>query len=228
MASYNISKEELIKLIVTRVNEKINSSSTCKPCSSSNHALIPLGVSNRHLHLTKETFHKLFGDETKFESDRPLYQPGEFASKHTVMVVGSKLRSIPGVRILGPLRKYDQVEISYTDSIYLGVNTPVVNSGNLSDAAPITLVGPKESLFLEKAAIIASRHIHMTDADASKLGVKAGDYCKVRIGGVKGTVFENVLIRTNDNWKLQIHLDTDDANAANVTNEQFVEFIGKM
>ncbi len=189
MANYNISKEELVELIVARVNQRLCSSSACEPCSSSRNTLIPLGVSNRHLHLTKETFHKLFGDETEFESERPLFQPGEFASKHTVIIVGAKLRSIPGVRILGPLRKYDQVEISYTDSIYLGVNAPVANSGDLSNAAPLTLVGPKGSLFLEKSAIIASRHIHMTNSDAARLGVKPTDYCKVRIGGARGTDF---------------------------------------
>lgn len=226
MANYNISKEELVDLLVTRVEEKLNSDQ-CTPCSTSKR-LIPLGVSNRHLHLTKNTFHYLFGNDTEFESDRPLYQPGEFASKHTVVIVGPKLRPIPGVRILGPLRNYDQVEISYTDSIYLGVGAPVANSGDLSNAAPLTLVGPKGSLYLERSAIIASRHIHMSNADAIKFGVRSGDYCKVRIGGTKRTVFENVLIRTNDNWKLQIHLDTDDANAANVRNEKYVEFLGRM
>ena len=189
---------------------------------------IPLGISNRHIHLTPKTFHTLFGEETEFESMRPLYQPGEFASKHTLTIVGPKLRSIPNVRILGPLRKYDQVEVSLTDAIFLGINPPVVNSGSLDNAAPLTLVGPNSSTYLEKCAIVASRHIHMTNKDAEKFGLKNGDYCKVRIGGEKSTTFENVLIRTNDNWKLQIHLDTDDANAANVRSESFVEFVGKM
>lgn len=158
---------------------------------------------------------------------RPLYQPGEFASIHTLTIVGPKLRSIPGVRILGPLRNYDQVEVSLTDAIYLGIDPPVTNSGSLKDAAPLTLVGPNGSAYLEKCAIVANRHLHMTTTDAARLGVKEGDYCKVRIGGEKPTVFENVLVRTNDSWKLQIHLDTDDANAANVREETFVEFLGK-
>lgn len=189
---------------------------------------VPLGISNRHIHLTSKTFHALFGEGTEFEPMRPLYQPGEFASKHTLTIVGPKLRSIPNVRILGPLRKYDQVEVSLTDAIFLGINPPVSSSGNLGDAAPLTLVGPNSSVYLEKCAIVANRHIHMTDGQAASMGLKSGDYCKVRIGGEKGTVFENVLIRTNDSWKLQIHLDTDDANAANVRSESHVEFIGKM
>ena len=159
---------------------------------------------------------------------RPLYQPGEFASKHTLLIVGTKLKSIPNVRILGPLRKYDQVEVSFTDSIYLGIDAPVANSGTLTKAAPLTLVGPNGSLYLEHCAIIASRHIHMTNTDAKNYGVKDGDYCKIRVGGLKGTIYENVFIRTNDNWKLQIHLDTDDANAAFIQGETEVEFIGKM
>jgi len=190
--------------------------------------LIPLGVSNRHIHLTRPTFQKLFGEKAEFESMRPLYQPGEVASKHTLAIVGPKLRTIPGVRILGPLRKYDQVEVSLTDAIFLGIDPPVANSGTLDKAAPLTLIGPNGSVYLERCAIVASRHIHMPTADAKRLGVRDGDLCRVRLGGDKPTVFENVLVRTNDNWLLQAHLDTDDANAANIREETAVEFLGKM
>ncbi|HUI11145.1 MAG TPA: phosphate propanoyltransferase [Bacteroidota bacterium] len=189
---------------------------------------IPLGVSNRHIHLTEATFHRLFGAGTRFEQMRPLYQPGEFASGHTLTIVGPKLRAIPGVRILGPLRKYDQVEVSLTDAIFLGIDPPVANSGTLLEAAPLTLAGPAASVYLERCAIIAGRHIHMTPADALALGVRDGDFCRVRIGGDKSTLFERVLIRTNESWRLQIHLDTDDANAANVREDTDVEFLGKM
>ena len=190
--------------------------------------LIPLGISNRHIHLTETTFHKLFGEKTEFEEMRPLYQPGEFASTHTVTVVGPKLRSLANIRILGPLRKYDQVEVSLTDAILLGIKPPVANSGDLNKAVPLTLIGPYGSVYLEKCAIIANRHIHMTSKDARVFGVKEGDFCKVRVSGEKSTIYENVLIRINDNWRLQIHLDTDDANAANIRSESSVEFLGKM
>lgn len=189
---------------------------------------IPLGISNRHIHLTSETFHTLFGEETEFEMMHSLYQPGEFASKHVLTIVGPKLRSIPNVRILGPLRKYDQVEVSLTDAIALGINPPVESSGTLNNAVALTLVGPNGSIYLKKCAIIANRHIHMTNKDAERFQIKNGELCKVRISGEKSTVFENVLVRINDNWKLQIHLDTDDANAANVRADIFVEFLGKM
>jgi putative phosphotransacetylase len=226
----SVPQEELIDIIVKSVHAVLQSEphrESSNRESSQQSFRIPLGISNRHIHLTSKTFHQLFGDKAEFESMRPLYQPGEFASIHTLTIVGPKLRSIPGVRILGPLRNYDQVEVSLTDAIFLGIDPPVTNSGNLKEAAPLTLVGPNGSVYLEKCAIVANRHLHMTTADAARLGVKEGDYCMVRIGGEKPTVYENVLIRTNDNWKIQIHLDTDDANAANVREETFVEFLGR-
>lgn len=220
----NTTNEELIELIVNEVKKTIGSI----PTSGKPDNRIPLGISNRHIHLTEETFKKLFGPSARFEEMRPLYQPGEFASKHTLTIVGPKMRPINGIRILGPLRSYDQVEISQTDAIVLGINPPVVNSGTLDNAAPLTLIGPAGSVYLEKCAIVASRHIHMTSSDAARFGVREGDFCKVRVGGVKSTIFENVLVRVNDAWKLQIHLDTDDANAAVAGPDSDVEFIGKM
>ena len=223
------SREALVDLIVREVSLVLQAKRAGRSSvMDAGSRKIPLGVSNRHIHLTAATFRRLFGEKTAFEQMRPLYQPGEFASKHTLTIVGPKLRSIPGVRILGPLRRYDQVEVSLTDAVFLGIDPPVVNSGSLGDAAPLTLVGPGGSVYIEKCAIIASRHIHMTNSDAGRLGVKDGDRCSVRVAGEKSTVFENVLIRTNDNWLLQIHLDTDDANAANIREETFVEFLGKM
>ncbi len=224
-------KEDLVELIVREVQEilqKDYAESVLYKRSSNGLPLIPLGISNRHIHLTQNTFHKLFGENIEFESMRPLYQPGEFASKHTLTIVGPKLRSIPNVRILGPLRKYDQVEVSLTDAIFLGIDPPVTNSGMLENAVPLTLVGPGGSVYLDKCAIVANRHIHMTNKDAEIFGVRNGDFCKVKIGGEKSTIFQNVLIRINDNWLLQIHLDTDDANAANVREDTYVEFLGKM
>jgi putative phosphotransacetylase len=223
--------DRLIELIVAQVRLALGerSAGSRREMQTRNGVpLIPLGVSNRHIHLTRGTFQKLFGERVPFEAMRPLYQPGEFASKHTLAIVGPKLRTIPGVRILGPLRNYDQVEVSLTDAIFLGIDPPVANSGTLDKAAPLTLIGPNGSVYLERCAIVASRHIHMPTTDARTLGVKDGDLCRVRVGGDKPTVFENVLVRTNDNWLLQAHLDTDDANAANIREETSVEFLGKM
>lgn len=211
--------DEVIKTIYDRGDGK-------KP--ESEIPLIPLGVSNHHAHLTKDTFEKLFGTGAELKTYRELYQQGEIAAKQTVTIVGSKMHAIQNVRILGPLRNYDQVELSLTDAIQLGINPPIRNSGDLKGAAPLTLVGPAGSVYLDECAIIANRHIHMPGEVANTFGVQNGDFCKVRISGTKGTVFENVLVRVNDAWRLQIHLDTDDANAANVRCETKVEFVGKM
>ena len=222
-----MNNTNIVDIIVDEVKRTLESTSSGR-AQGSEFPPIPLGVSNRHIHLTKETFASLFGRDAVFESARPLYQPGEFASKHFLTIIGSKMRSIQNVRILGPLRNYDQVELTLTDSIFLGINAPVQNSGNLNGAAPLTLIGPAGSVYLEACALVASRHIHMTNQHAKIYGVNEGDRCRIRIAGSKGTIFENVLIRINDNWKLQIHLDTDDANAANVRGDTEVEFINKM
>jgi putative phosphotransacetylase len=219
--------DQLIEIIVEEVQKTLQLAKKTRVVTTT-YPRIPLGVSNRHIHLTQNTFAQLFGVETAFESDRPLYQPNEFASKHVLTIIGSKMRSIANVRILGPLRNYDQVELTLTDSRYLGIDAPVQNSGNLKGAAPLTLVGPVGSVYIKECALVASRHIHMTNGHAQIFGVKSGDICRVKIGGVKSTIFENVLVRINDDWKLQIHLDTDDANAAYVRTDIDVEFIGKM
>jgi propanediol utilization protein len=226
--SQTIVNDDVIGIIVEEVVKSLADEKKSPAFSDTPYSPIPLGVSNHHIHLKPETFSLLFGKGTVFEEFRPLYQPGEFASKHTLTIIGPKMRSIPNVRILGPLRDYDQVELTLTESIYLGIDAPYCNSGDLTNAAPLTLIGPKGSIYLEKTAIIASRHVHMSSKDADNYGVKSGDFCKIRIPGSKATIFENVLVRINDAWKLQMHLDTDDANAALVRGETLAEFMGKM
>jgi putative phosphotransacetylase len=169
---------EEIKSILENSQDFKNIKRDSKPFSTvttQKYPRIPLGISNRHIHLTAETFHTLFGGNTDFEPMRPLYQPGEFASKHFLTIVGPKLRSISNVRILGPLRKYNQVEVSLTDAIFLGIDPPVTDSGSLDNAAPLTLVGPDCSIFLKKCAIIANRHIHMSPKEAEQFKIKNGE-----------------------------------------------------
>ncbi|MBN2103365.1 phosphate propanoyltransferase [bacterium] len=198
------------------------------PASASFNPMVPLGVSNRHIHITQQTLDNLFGEGSVLDKYRQLYQPNDFAAKQTVTIVGAKMRAIQSVRILGPIRQYDQVELAKTDAIVLGINPPVNDSGNLDGAAPLTLVGPAGSVYLPHCAIIASRHIHMPGSDAEKLGVKDGDLCRVRLHGDKPTVYENIRIRINDSWKLQLHLDTDEANATGTICGMQAEFLGKM
>ena len=193
----NKNENNLVEIIVDEVIKSLYGEEKNIE-SSSELPLIPLGVSNHHIHLTETTFQKLFGKDTKLETYRELYQPGDIAAKQSVTIVGSKMRAIENVRILGPLRNYDQVELSLTDAIQLGINPPIKNSGDLEGAAPLTLVGPKGAIFLNECAIIANRHLHVPGDIANEFGVKDGDFCKVRIDGLKPTIFENVLVRIND------------------------------
>jgi len=179
------------------------------------------------MHLTRETFAKLFGEGVELEVYRDLLQKGEFASKSTCMVVGPKLRQIDGVRILGPFREEDQVELSRSDAVVLGIDAPVKDSGDLTGAAPITLIGPKGSVDLGAGAIVAARHVHMSEADAARMGVAQGEHISVRLGGPKSTIFENVQVRIKDSFILQMHLDTDEANAAGVKCDTQAELVGK-
>ncbi len=189
---------------------------------------MPLGVSNRHIHLRRETFKTLFGNHAEMEQERELYQPGEFASRHSCMIIGPRMRSISGARILGPYREYDQVEISATDAVKLGINAPTRESGQLADAAAVSLAGPAGTVHLPHAAIVAARHVHMSAADAERLALAAGDLIRVRLNGGRSTVFENVLVRVGDKFRMQLHLDTDEANAARTVCDSQAQFLGKM
>ncbi|MBO8137391.1 MAG: phosphate propanoyltransferase [Desulfotomaculum sp.] len=178
---------------------------------------VPVGISNRHVHLSEEHIEKLFGPGYQLTKLKDLSQPGQYACEETVMLVGPK-GVIEKVRVLGPARKQSQVEITVTDSFKLGVKAPLRDSGDLEGSAPITLVGPKGTLSLEEGAIIAARHIHMHTSEAEELGLKDGDKVSVRAKGPRGIIFGDVLIRVSDKFKLEMHVDTDEANAVGLRN----------
>jgi putative phosphotransacetylase len=177
---------------------------------------IPVAVSGRHLHISRTVLDRLFGEGFELTKLRDLGQPGEFASEQKVTVVGRSGRALEGVRILGPLRSYTQVELSRSDSIRLGVDPPVRKSGDLVETESLTLVGPAGSYALRDGAIMATRHIHMTKRDAARFGMTDGDRVRLRFAGDRALVLENVLVRVSENAALELHLDTDDANAAGV------------
>jgi putative phosphotransacetylase len=141
---------------------------------------------------------------------------GQFAADEFVTIVGLKLRAIENVRILGPLRGETQVEISATDAIKLGMKAPIRDSGDIRGSAPIALVGPKGAVYLQEGCIIAKRHIHMSPADAKAAGVKNGDTVSVQAENDRGTIFNHVSIRVDNSFTLEMHIDTDEANAANI------------
>lgn len=199
------------ELMIARETDRVVSASEPKTDMS-----IPIAVSARHCHLTEETFAKLFGADATLTPVRDLSQPGQFVSAQKVTVVGPR-NEIEGVRVLGPLRSADQVEVSTTDEFHLGIDAPVRCSGNVRGSAPVTLVGPGGTVMLKEGLISAWRHIHMQPKDAETFGVKDGDEVSVAItGGNRDLVLGDVLIRVNENYKLEMHIDTDEANAAGV------------
>ena len=141
---------------------------------------------------------------------------GQFASNEVVTIVGVKLRAIENVRILGPVRSKTQVEISATDSITLGVKAPIRESGNVEGSAPIAIIGPKGAIYIKEGCIIAKRHIHMSPADAKEAGVTDGQVVSVKADNERGTIFNHVQIRVDDSFTLEMHIDTDEANAARI------------
>lgn len=177
---------------------------------------IPVGVSARHAHVSHEALEILFGKGYELTPYRDLYQPGAFAAEELISVVGPRLRAIERVRILGPCRDYNQVELARTDAIYIGVNPPMRDSGDLEGASQVTFIGPNGSITVN-AAIRAARHIHLRPADVTELGLDGQETVRVRVGGEKGVIYENVRLKIDASYLPEIHLDTDDANAADLT-----------
>ena len=191
----------------------------------SNGYQVPVGVSARHIHLTQEHVEILFGKGYQLTKKKEL-MGGQYASNEQVTIVGLKLRAIENVRILGPVRKRSQVEISATDAIRLGVKAPIRESGNVKGSAPIAVVGPKGVIYLEEGCIIAKRHIHMAPKDAMAAGVADGQTVSVKADNERGTVFNHVQIRVDESFTLEMHIDTDEANAAKIATGQTVTIIG--
>lgn len=177
--------------------------------------MVPVGVSARHVHLTQADVETLFGAGYQLTKKKEL-MGGQFASNEQVTIVGTKLRAIENVRILGPVRKASQVEISQTDAMKLGVRAPLRDSGDIKGSAPIAVVGPKGAIYLKEGCIVARRHIHMSPADAKAAGLKDKDVVSVSAVNARGTTFDEVLIRVDDSFTLEMHIDTDEANASNI------------
>ena len=190
--------------------------------------LIPVGVSNRHMHLTREMMDALFGPGSELTVYRELYQVGEFASEQFVEMIGPK-GTIPRVRVLGPLRMKLQIEVSRTDAYHLGINPPVGLFAPLPNNEAITLKGPHGSVTVRENVMISRRHIHLNSEEARQIGVKDGDTVFVAPASIRGSAEEsricimgNVLIRVKDSFRLQMHIDTDEANAAGLVSGDHV------
>ena len=210
-----------IEMITRAVIEAINQKET-----SSNGFMVPVGVSARHIHLTQEHVETLFGPGYQLTKKKEL-MGGQYACNEQVTIVGLKLRAIENVRVLGPVRSATQVEISSTDAIKLGIKAPIRESGNIAGSAPIAVVGPKGVLYLNEGCIVAQRHIHMAPADAMAAGVHDGEIVSVQADNERGTTFNHVKIRVHESFTLEMHIDTDEANASKIATGDTVRIIRK-
>lgn len=177
---------------------------------------IPVGISNRHIHLSKADVNTLFGEGYLLTRTKDLSQPGQYACKEALTICGPK-GAIENVRILGPERQESQVEVLRTDCFKLGLKAPVKLSGELQGTPGITLAGPKGSILLSQGVIVAQRHIHMSLEDAQRFGVRDGELVTIQINGLRGGTYTNVAIRANNTSQLECHIDTDEANAMDLT-----------
>ena len=200
--------EQMIRTIVEQV---LHQFSVVSPAPD--YGEIPIAISARHVHLKYSDVEILFGKGYQLTEKKPLSQPGQFACHEQVMVVGPK-GVLPSVRVLGPSRNLTQVEVSATDARTLGIQAPLRLSGNIDGSAPVTLVGPKGSLILTTGLIIAAAHIHMSPIDAHQFDVQDGEAVNIEVCSERPIIFSNVKIRVNERFRLEMHIDTDEGNAA--------------
>jgi putative phosphotransacetylase len=220
---------EMVKRVMADLAKNgagVSAAPTVAPATPAVDGDIPVGISNRHIHLSREDLEVLFGTGYELTPLKDLSQPGQYACKETLTILGPSMRSIEGVRVLGPLRKESQVEISRTDSFTLKVKPPVRESGSLEGSAPIIIVGPKGVVSLNKGCIIANRHIHMHTDDAARFGVADGDYVDIDVpSGARRTRWFDVQVRVSPKFALEMHVDTDDANAVGIGNGARVKLL---
>ena len=212
--------EAVIKLLAEAVRDELN----IEKAQSSEK--IPVGVSNRHAHLSRKDKSVLFGEGYDCSNMKDLSQPEQFAANETVTVCGPR-GVIQKVRVLGPVRKDTQIELLKSDCIKLGIAAKVRSSGDIADTPGLTIVGPKGSLQITQGAIVAKRHIHMTPEDAKRFNVKDQEIVDVKVEGERGGILSNVVIRATEMSQLELHVDTEEANAMGLDSSSMVTIIKK-
>jgi propanediol utilization protein len=227
MVTHNLDSQTIERIVREIVTRRFGNPISDAPQSAASPATpeLVVTISARHLHLTDEHVEVLFGKGRTLTKMKDLYQDGYFAAEETVMIVGPKRRMLPSVRVLGPTRSASQVELAFTDSISLGIDIPVRESGKVAGSAGCVLVGPKGVVDLKEGVIRAERHVHMGPSDAAFYGVADKDRVKLIVYGGCKTTFENVLVRVGNGLKLEVHLDTDEGNAADLEHATKVELI---
>jgi putative phosphotransacetylase len=184
-----------------------------------------VNISARHCHLTQDAVDALFGKGHQLTVHKWLYQEGQFAAKETLTLIGPRSRVISNLRILGPCRNLNQVELAYTDGIALGFDLPLRSSGDIKDTLGCMLMGPAGFFEMPEGVIRALRHVHLSPDDAKFHGVKQGDFMKLKIGGECGITLDRMLCRVDKNFKQEVHIDTDEGNACNLQPDTSCELI---
>ena len=188
---------------------------------------VPAGISNRHVHVSREDFAALFGEGAELTKFKDLSQPGQYAAEEKVDIVGPQGGTIKGVRILGPFRKQTQVELAVSDTFVVGVPVDIRESGKLAGTPGCRLIGPKGQVDLKEGVMVAKRHIHLSPEQAEEAGVSDGEIVQVKFDGPRAVIYDEVLIRSGEGHFRDMHLDTDEAGAGGLNNGQEGEIIKK-
>ena len=216
MVYHDITQEQLAAIVAEAVRAELQKRSR----------QVPVGISVRHIHLSRADVDRLFGRNYQLTPKKKLSQPGQYACEECLDVIGPK-GELKKVRILGPERKATQIELAQTDCRNIGVTAPVRSSGHTAGTPGITLRGPLGEITVPEGVIIADRHLHMSEGEAAAFGLKDGDHVRIQVDGVKPGVLGNVLVRAGKGHSLDLHIDTDDGNAFLLRQGQLVTVLGK-
>ncbi len=218
----DLTEEQVVELVAEAVSKALTEKKPADPAGRT----VPVGISMRHVHLDRRDMMRLFGPGYTLTPIKTLSQPGQYAAKECVDVIGPK-GTLKSVRILGPLRRQSQVELAQTDCRTIGVKAPVRMSGDLEGTPGITLRGPCGEIMLPKGLIVAKRHIHLSPTEAEEYGLKDGDVVRVGVDGVRPGVIGGVVIRSDSGCSKDFHVDTDEGNAFMLNQGQTVRILGK-
>lgn len=215
-----MTEQQVVELIVNEVIQRLKEHE-----KQMDKKIVPINISARHIHLSQAHVEALFGPGYQLTKLKDLGQPGQFACNETVAVSGPK-GSFPKVRVLGPARGDTQLEIALSDARVMGVDAPVRLSGNIEGTPGMTIKGPAGEITVDKGVIAAARHIHMTPEDAANFGVTNGQLVRVRTTGVRPLTFDDVVVRVSPTFALEMHVDTDEGNAAGIKDGAPGEIVG--
>ena len=226
MSTATLDRTTIERLVRAALSQRLGAGTTPATNGKAGATTAPklvVNISARHCHVTQADLERLFGKGHQLTVHKPLYQDGFFAAAETVTIIGPRHRLIPNLRILGPCRDHSQVELAFTDAISLGLELPVRKSGDHRDSPGCYLLGPAGMIELERGVIRHERHVHIGPADAAYYGVKDGDRLKLRVQSSCAMVLEDLLVRLAPSSKLEVHLDTDEGNACDLTHATQVE-----